>query len=333
MQAWTKPETIIVHEQYWTATAKLSDIVLPATIGLERNDIGYASTEGHIVASRKIVEPIGQARDDYTIFADLAQRMGVAEAFTEGRDEMSWLRHLYAAMERRAEMKAIALPDFDAFWEQGVVGLTAHDAPVVMLQAYRNDPEAHKLNTASGKIEIFSDRIAGFNLPDCPGHPAWLVPTEWLGAKEAAQYPLHLLSDQPARRLHSQLDASPHSLAGKVAGREPIYLNPADAAARGIADGDTVELFNDRGRSLAGAIVTPDIMPGVARLATGAWFDYDWQTGMEKHGNPNALTRDVGASSLSQGCTAQSCLVDVRRADGAIAAVTAHDLPRFVEGQ
>jgi biotin/methionine sulfoxide reductase len=331
MQAWTKPETIIVHEQYWTATAKLADIVLPATIGLERNDIGYASGEGHIVASHKAVEPIGEARDDYTIFAGLAQRMGAADAFTEGRDEMAWLRHLYAATERRAEMKAITLPDFDEFWEQGVVSLTAHDAPVVMLQAYRNDPEAHKLNTASGKIEIFSDRIAGFNLPDCPGHPTWMVPTEWLGASAAAQFPLHLLSDQPARRLHSQLDASPHSLAGKVAGREPIYLNPADAAARGIASGDIVEVFNDRGRSLAGAIVTPDIMPGVARLATGAWFDYDWQTGVEKHGNPNALTQDVGASSLSQGCTAQSCLVEVRRADGAIAVVTAHDLPKFTQ--
>ncbi len=331
MHAWTKPETIIVHEQYWTATAKLADIVLPATIGLERNDLGYASAEGHIVASRKIVEPLGEARDDYTIFADLAQRLGVADAFTEGRDEMAWLRHLYAGTQRRGDMMGITLPDFDAFWEQGVVSLAQHDAPIVMLQAYRNDPDAHKLNTPSGKIEIFSDRIAGFNLPDCPGHPAWMVPTEWLGAPAAAQFPLHLLSDQPARKLHSQLDASPYSAAGKVAGREPIYLNPEDAFARGIANGDVVEVFNHRGRSLAGAVVSPDIMQGVARLATGAWFDHDWQTGIEKHGNPNALTQDVGASSLSQGCTAQSCLVEVRRADGAIAAVTAHDLPRFAQ--
>ncbi len=331
MQAWTKPETIIVHEQYWTATAKLADIVLPATIGVERNDLGYASSEGHIVASRKIVEPLGEARDDYTIFAGLAQRLGVADTFTEGRDEMAWLRHLYAGTQRRGEMMGITLPDFDAFWEQGVVSLAEHDVPIVMLQAYRHDPEAHKLNTPTGRIEIFSDRIAGFNLPDCPGHPTWMVPTEWLGAPEAALFPLHLLSDQPARKLHSQLDASPYSAAGKVAGREPIYLNPDDAHARGIAGGDVVEVFNNRGRSLAGAVVSPDIMPGVARLATGAWFDHDWQTGIEKHGNPNALTQDVGASSLSQGCTAQSCLVDVRRADGAIAAVTAHDLPRFAE--
>ena len=86
-----------------------------------------------------------------------------------------------------------------------------------------------------------------------------------------------------------------------------------------------VELFNDRGRCLAGAIVTPDIMRGVARLATGAWFDpADWT---EKHGNPNALTLDRGASGFSQGCAAQSCLVQAPRLDGPAPPVTAYVLP------
>ena len=331
LKAWQKPSSIIVHEQYWTPTAKLADVVLPATISLERNDIGYASTEGHIVAMRKAVEPLAESRDDYSIFADLAERLGARDAFTEGRDEAAWLRHLYATTERRAVSMNIALPDFDTFWEQGLISLAAYDQPVTMLQAYRNDPISNTLNTASGKIEIFSDRIAGFALPDCPAHPTWMEPLEWLGASEAATYPLHLLSDQPARRLHSQLDASPHSMAGKIHGREPIYLNPEDAAARNIADGDMVEVFNARGTCLSAAVVSPAIMPGVARLATGAWFDHDWQTGVEKHGNPNALTRDIGASSLSQGCTAQTCLVDVRRADGPIPAVTAHALPELLQ--
>ena len=90
-----------------------------------------------------------------------------------------------------------------------------------------------------------------------------------------------------------------------------------------------MEVFNARGTCLSAAILSTAIMQGVARLATGAWFDHDWQTGVEKHGNPNALTADIGASSLSQGCTAQTCLVDVRRADGPIPAVTAHALPAF----
>ena len=225
-------------------------------------------------------------------------------------------------------MQGATLPPFDAFWEQGLVSLEEYDRPVVMLEAYRRDPEAHKLNTGSGKIEIFSDRIAGFNLPDCPGHPAWMTPAEWLGNATVA-YPLHMLSDQPSRRLHSQLDASPHSASGKIQGREPIYINPVDAEARGIMDGDVVEVFNDRGRCLSAAIISSDIMPGVVRLNTGAWFDHDWQTGVEKHGNPNALTRDAGASSLSQGCTAQTCLVDLRRAEGPVPPVTAFALPAF----
>ena len=329
MRAWQKPDSIFVHEQYWTATAKFADVVLPATISLERNDIGYASGEGHFVAMRKAVEPLGESRDDFTIFSDLAERLGARDAFTEGRDEHAWILHLYGIAERRAIAMGIALPNFEKFWEQGVVSPTEHDKPIVMLEAYRREPEAHRLNTETGKIEIFSDRIAGFDLPDCPGHPTWMPPTEWLGGAGVEKYPLHMLSDQPARRLHSQLDASPHSLAGKVAGREPIYLNPDDAAARGIADGEIVEVYNDRGTCLAGAIVSADIMRGVARLATGAWFDHDWQSGIEKHGNPNALTQDVGASSLSQGCTAQTCLVEVRRAEGPLPKVTAHEVPSF----
>jgi biotin/methionine sulfoxide reductase len=328
-KAWQKPETIIVNEPYWTSTAKFADIVLPVTTTLERNDIGFGSHEGVVVAMRKVVPPAGEARDDYAIFTALADRLGVKESFTEGRDEMQWVQWLYDVLRKRADASGIALPAFDAFWEEGLVNMEEHAKPVVMLEAYRRDPAGNMLNTESGRIEIFSERIAGFNLPDCPGHPTWFEPLEWLGATEAKDWPLHLLSDQPARKLHSQLDGSPHSAAGKVAGREPIYLNPKDAAARGIADGDVVEVFNDRGRSLAGAVVTPDIMQGVARLATGAWYDHDWQTGIEKHGNPNALTRDIGASSLSQGCTAQSCLVDVRKVDGPVPPVTAHALPEF----
>lgn len=328
MQAWQKPETVVVHEQYWTATAKFADVVLPATIMLERDDIGYASREGFLVAMRQAMAPVGEARNDFAIFSALAARLGADAAFTEGRDEAGWIEHLYEVCRGRGARMGVELPAFAAFWAQGVIDMSAHAAPVVMLEAFRADPQANLLNTESGLIVLGSERIAGFGLADCPGHATWLAPSEWLGV--VREYPLHLLSDQPARRLHSQLDASPHSMDGKVAGREPVYLNPDDAAARGIADGDLVEVFNGRGRTLAGAIVSAAVMPGVARLATGAWFDHDWQTGIEKHGNPNVLTRDLPASGLSQGCTAQTCLVEVRRADGPAPAVTAHLLPEMV---
>ena len=324
MRAWQKPDSIIVHEQYWTASAKFADVVLPATIGLERDDIGYGAGEGHIVAMRQAVPPLGQARDDYAIFADLADRLGAHAAYTEGRDTMGWLRELYATTSRRAADLDIALPDFDTFWQQGVIDLREHDRPSILLEAFRRDPERHPLKTPSGRIEIFSETIAGFALPDCPGHPAWLEPAEWLGQADGR---LHLLSDQPARKLHSQLDASPYVAQAKRHGREPIDINPIDAARRGIADGDLVEVFNPRGTCLSAARVTEAVMPGVVRLSTGAWFDVDIQTGVEKHGNPNTLTRDVGASELSQGCSAQTCLVHLCRLEGPVPPVTAYQVP------
>jgi biotin/methionine sulfoxide reductase len=224
----------------------------------------------------------------------------------------------------------VALPDFETFWDRGIVDLGEHDRPAILLEKFRADPERNRLSTPSGRIEIFNETVAGFGLPDCPGHPVWREPREWLGSKAADRFPLHLLSDQPERRLHSQLDSSPYSVAGKIAGREPVYINSRDAASRGIAAGDVVELFNDRGSCLAAAVPSDDVMPGVARLSTGAWFDPDPLTGLEKHGNPNVLTLDAGASGLSQGCSAQTCLIDIRRATGPVPDVTAFDPPDFV---
>lgn len=329
LEAWRRPDSIVVHEQFWTPTAKLADVVLPATTSMERNDIGYATCEGHFVAMKKMIEPIGQSRSDHEIFSALSERLGVFDRFTEGRDEMGWLRHLYDECRDRWATAGIDLPNFDEFWQQGIVSLEAFDIPHVMLQSFREDPDRNPLKTPSGKIEIFSQRIAGFGLSDCPGHAVWREPLEWLGAVTADRYPLHLISDQPKRRLHSQLDSSPHSCAGKRSGREVVSLNLIDARSRGIAEDDLVEIFNDRGRCLAVATVTDQVMEGVVRLSTGAWFDLDWETGVEKHGNPNVLTLDVGASRLSQGCSAQTCLVDVRRRSDSPQPVTAFTLPEF----
>jgi biotin/methionine sulfoxide reductase len=201
-----------------------------------------------------------------------------------------------------------------------------------MLADFRVDPAAHPLRTPSGRIEIFSEKIASFGYDDCPGHATWLEPIEWLGSKTAERYPLHMLSDQPTDKLHSQLDHSPHARATKIKGRQPITIHPDDAAARGIADGDLLRVFNDRGACLAAARLSDRIRRGVVRLSTGAWFDpadAGSNRPLEKHGNPNALTLDIGASKLSQGCIAQTCLVEIERFDGPAPAVTAHRLPEF----
>lgn len=310
-KAWERPETIIVNEQYWAPIARHADIVFPATISLERNDIGFAKSEGFLVAMEKAVDPIGEARDDYEIFADLAERLGFADKFTEGLSADEWVRRIYDDNLARATAVGVELPDFEAFWDKGLIDLAAFDGPVIMHEKFRVDPEANPLKTSTGKLEIFSETIAGFGLEDCPGYPVWIEPFEWLGSGAASDYPLHMISDQPARRLHSQLDHSSFSREAKVAGREPVVINPADAASRSINDGDLVELFNDRGRCLAGAKVSPVVMPGVVRLSTGSWFDPEG--GVDRNANPNSLTLDRGASSFSQGCSAQTCLIEVRK--------------------
>ncbi|MGO4682152.1 molybdopterin-dependent oxidoreductase [Hyphomicrobium sp. 2TAF46] len=327
-RAWEKPETIIVHEQYWTPVARHADIVLPATISLERDDIGFATREGYLIAMRRAVAPYGDARDDFAIFSGLARRLGLEADYTEGLEVSGWLRRLYEKNRLQVAEAGIELPDFNDFWETGFIDYSRHDRPHVMHADFRRDPVSCPLPTPSGKIEIFSERIASFGLEDCPGHPVWREPFEWLGHAEAKRYPLHLLSDQPVRRLHSQLDQSPYSRAGKISGREPVYLNPKDAAKREIAQGDVVELFNDRGRCLAGALLSEAIMPGVVRLSTGAWFDPG--DDVEKHGNPNTLTLDRGASTLSQGCSAQTCLVEVRRFTGPVPPVSAFTPPAII---
>ena len=134
-----------------------------------------------------------------------------------------------------------------------------------------------------------------------------------------------MLSQQPPTRLHSQLDPGPIAARDKIQGREPLFLHEADAAARGLKDGDIVRVFNDRGACLAGVRLARDMVRGVAVLPTGAW--YDPLSEMCVHGNPNVLTRDIGTSKLGQGPVAQSCLVEIERWSGPLPPVTAHEPP------
>jgi biotin/methionine sulfoxide reductase len=328
-RAWARPETIVVHESWWTATAKHADIVLPATTPLERNDIGGSSRDRFVFAMHQAIKPVGASRNDFEMFRELAARLGYEDAFAEGRSELQWVRWIWDGVRESAAARAIELPEFNAFWEQGYAELPAPDRPFVMFEAFRADPEAHPLKTPSGKIELYSERIASFGYDDCPGHPAWLPPAEWLGAADAARYPLHLITIQPPDRLHSQMDPGPVAQAGKVGGREAIRLNPRDAAARTIGKGDTVRVFNDRGACLAGAVLDEQVHEGVVVIATGAWYSAD-ASGLELAGNPNVLARDVGTSRLAQGPSALSVLVEVERYAGDAPAPGSYFPPELV---
>lgn len=331
-QAFCRPDTVVVHDPFWTSTARHADLVLPATVTLEREDIGAGRDDDLLIAMQRVAPPLAEARDDHAIFADLARELGVEDAFTGGRDTRGWLRHLY---ERWRRMAGSDQPDFDEFWRRGELRLRESEPWHVSMADFRDDPEAHPLRTPSGRIEIFSERIAGFHYADCPPHPSWLEPDEWLGAPSTARHPLHLIANNPASRLHSQLDHGAGSRATKVRGREPVRMNPADALARGIADGDVVRVFNDRGACLAGAVLSGQVMPSVVQLSTGAWFDPVVEEDgslLCVHGNPNVLTADVGSSRLAQGCSGQHALVQVERFDRPLPPIRAYTPPIETQG-
>jgi len=335
LRAWARAETIIVQEPWWTSLARHADIVLPATTTLERNDIASSGRDRFLRAMHQAIPPQGQARNDHDILADIAEELGYRERFTEQRNEEAWLRHLFEAWRRHCARMGQETPDFDTFWEKGFweADAPARGEEYTQFAEFAADPEENPLDTPSGKVELFSETIASFGYDDAPGHPVWIAPREWLGAAEAKRHKLHLLSFQPATRLHGQLDTGRISAANKIAGREPIMLNPEDAAERGLKDGDIVRVFNDRGACLGGLRLDPGLMRGVAMMATGAWYD-PMEPGvpgsMCVHGNPNVLTADVGTSKLGQGPSAQSCLIEVEKWTAPLPPVRVH-LPPVIE--
>ena len=326
-----KLDTFVVHESAWTATARHADIVLPSTMTLEREDIGVTPTDPLMVAMHRIAEPQGLARDDYDIFTSLAERLGAREAFTEGRDARQWLAHLYERTRAALEAKGFDAPGFEAFWARGELELPQAPDDGGIVRAFREDPAGKPLPTPSGKVQISSPAVAAFGYADCPGHPAWLPPTE----PPSAEHPLWLIANQPATRLHSQLDFGACSQAAKHAGREVCTLHPDTAQARGIAEGDLVRLFNQRGSCLAAAHLSDGMRPDVVQLPTGAWYDpvADEDGRLTcVHGNPNVLTRDVGTSSLAQGCAGQLTVVQVEKYVGEAPPVRAFEPPVVVRG-
>lgn len=324
--AFDRVGTIVVHDSFWTPMARFADIVLPATMTLERNDLACSNADPTLTAMHQVAPPFAEARDDYAIFSDIAERLGAGARFTEGRTADEWVQHLYGTLRDALSERGYPAPDFETFWHEGEITLPQHPDDGGILRAFRDDPEACPLPTATGKVVIGSDLIAGFGYADCPGHPTWLAPED----APVSRQEFHLVANQPARRLHSQLDFGAYSSAGKTRGRETLRMNPHDASAIGIQNGDIVRVFNERGACLAGVEVTDAVCTGVVNLPTGAWYAPEYlsnETPICVGGNPNVLTRDIGTSRLSQGCTGQLTTVFVERFDAPPPSVRAYDPP------
>ena len=311
-QAFRQPETVIVHEPWWTATAQRADIVLPATTPYEREDISRALGDSYLFHMPQMIEPVGEARNDYSIFSELATRMGLQQAFTEGRSSEQWLAHIYDRFREDNCGLGIDIPDLDELRSRNWIDLPLRGEKFAQIPfaEFRQDPESAPLATPSGRIEIFSETIDGFDYAECPGHPYWQEPDEWLGSEMAVRYPLHLVSPQPGDKLHSQMECALADEHNQRPGE--IDINSADAEARELKDGDLVRVFNERGSCHACIHVTDDIRSGVVSLPTGAWLTTDID-GTDTQGNPNILTRDLGTSRIGQGCSAHTTLVEVAR--------------------
>ena len=323
-------DTFVVHETHWTPTARHADIVLPVAGTLERDDLAAGAGDTRLRAVRRAVAPHGESREEFWIYARLADRLGAD--FADGLDSRLWLERIYE--QWRTAPGSPAAPPFAEFWRDGGVALPQQPYGDPVFAAFRADPVAHPLETPSGRIELYSETLAGFGLPDFAGHAQWREPAQWWGSPLAREFDLHLLCNQPTHRLHSQLDMGAASRSTKVAGREPIRLHPRDAAARGLADGDVALVRSAQGSLLAGVVVTDEetaVLPGVAQMHTGAWFDPSAPEVADcVNGNVNVLTRDIGTSTLTQATSGAHVLVNVTRYDGPLPPVRAYEPPSTI---
>ncbi|EKK3982889.1 dimethylsulfoxide reductase subunit A [Cronobacter sakazakii] len=309
-----KCELIVVIDCHMTASARYADILLPDCTASEQMDFALDASCGnmaYVIFADQAIAPRFECRTIYDITSALAVRMGVGDTFTEGRTQEGWLRHLYA-QSRRAIPE---LPDFDTFRQQGIFKLRDPQGHHVAYQAFRENPAANPLDTPSGKIEIYSSALADiaahWQLPEgdvIHPLPVYSPGFEQVSDPLRAQYPLQLTGFHYKSRTHStygNVDVL------QAACRQQVWINPQDAQARGINDGDLVRVWNARGEARIEAKVTPRIMPGVVALGEGAWYQPDAE-GVDHAGSINVLTTQR-PSPLAKGNPSHSNLVQLAR--------------------
>lgn len=296
-------EFILVSEQFLTPSARFADVIFPAATWFEREDIVSGDHAGdYALYLNRAIEPIGEARSDYWAMAELADRLGVGQAFTEGRDEEGWLRHLAARS---------GIPDFEEFKRTGIYRRIT-PAPHVAFADFRRDPARYPLATPSGKIEIYSPAAARMENPrEIPPVPKYVGSWEGRGDPLAERYPLQLVTPHPRYRTHSIYANVPWL---REISEDAVLINSADAAARGIKDGDRVRVWNDRGATVLPAQVTERITPGVVAIYQGSWYS-PREDGVDEGGCANVLT-SLRPSPWAKGNTQHTSLVQVAREEG-----------------
>ncbi|MFC2052486.1 molybdopterin-dependent oxidoreductase [Chloroflexota bacterium] len=303
VEALKKPEFIVVHEQFMTATARFADILLPANTHLERNDIMAAWSAGgpYYVYSNKVIDSLYESKSDFEIAAELAPRLGISNYSDKTEDE--WLRGIFEAVAMPGH---IDIADYEEFKRKGVYK-TRLAEPAIAFREQILDPKNHPFPTPSGKIEIYSQQLADLNDPEIPPIPKYIEAWESRGDPLAKQYPLQLITIHVKNRAHSTFGNTPWLMELEP---QVVWLNSSDAQARGIKDGDEVRVFNDRGETAIPTRVTERILPGVVSIGEGGWYAPD-KKGTDRGGCPNVLTKDE--HSPGGAFASNTCLVQVTR--------------------
>ncbi len=281
-------EFLVVQDNFLTATGRFADILLPACTQFETWGLADGWKYGdEVILMPKIVEPPFETKSDYQICAEIAERLGLYDAYTEGRSERDWIAW---GIETYRKTRFPNIPRLDEF-ERSNIGVYSVPVtkPAVAFTEFRKDPEKNPLPTPSGKIEIFSKRLHDMNKPDViPAVPKYIREWESPFGPEAKKYPLQVIGHHYLATVHSTLDNVDWL---REAWPQRVFINPLDAEPRGISNGDEVKVFNDRGATLVRCRVTKRIMPGVIAIPQGAWWSPD-EKGVDRRGSVNVLTSE-----------------------------------------
>jgi anaerobic dimethyl sulfoxide reductase subunit A len=300
LEAIKKLELVVCLDSTITPSGLWADVLLPIATHFERHDVALPWYKGHYYIHRpKVIEPLGNSKTDFQVFTELAYRLGFGEDYNPkaNRDYFTHNDEVDEAyLQEWWETKVMPHQQVEMSWaafkQHGVYKFKLNQ-PTVAFQAQVE--QGKPWPTSSGKIEIFSSYLAqitdwtrtayGYEIPAIP---KWIEPWESLNSEKTVDYPFHLVTPHPRWRTHSIF----HNIAVlRETYEQEVTLNANDAKKLGIKTGDTVELWNERGRVVVPAYVTERCMPGVAVLYEGAWMDLDEQ-GVDRAGNPDFLTLD-----------------------------------------
>lgn len=302
----SKIEFIVLSDLFMTPSAKYADVLLPETSFMERWNIGETwGTASYLILSEKLIEPEFERRTDYDWLRDVAKKLGVEAEFSQGRDEKQWIEHIWE--QTRLAMPDENLPDFATL--QKTRRHLFKSAPHIAFEANIRDPQNNPFPTPSGKIEIFSKRLFDMQDPEIPALSHYVPAFEGPEDKLTAKYPLQLITWKGKNRANSTQYANPWLQEVQT---QKLWLNPQDAKQRGISEGDSVKIYNDRGVSIIPVEITPRIIPGVVAMQAGAWWQPDAQ-GIDRGGCANVLS-STRITALAKGNSHQTMLVEVEKA-------------------